>query len=1803
MSDRPLSSSDGAGVPGHCTEVYQSGGEEPTLVRILDAYLAELQAGRTPDRHRLLAEHPSLGPELEQCLAGMEFVHRATRQASEVPVRLGDFRILRELGRGGMGVVYEAEQVSLRRRVALKVLRLGTAADAEGRQRFRREAETVARLHHTNIVPVYAVGEEQGVHYYAMQFIEGRSLAAVLEESQRAPEARPLDGTTIARWGLQAAEALAHAHQRGVIHRDVKPSNLLLDAEEVVWLSDFGLAKRSDEVTLTLSGVLLGTPRYMSPEQASGVQQPVDHRTDVYSLGATLYELATGHPVFRADTPQGVLTQILSTEPMAPRLLHPALPRDLETIILKCLAKEPPQRYATAQDLADDLRAFLDGRSIQARRPSWLEQGLRWARKNRRTASTALAAAVFSATFALAALASLGAYREAQLGRFTLESDEEVPYAEVFHERSDTLAAPRFTVPTLEPLALPGGSYRVRVEAPGRLSDLHQLFLEQGGRMSFTANRSERWLWPPVPVPRCFEVVEQGNRVVLLVLTETGLLRLDSTTATPVWSVEISPRSQPLLAGHPDFRWDWLNTRTSSGRGAFDLRPMLVRPVSDLDGDGHPDLVWACRHQPTVLAVSSHDGKLLWVRHSRLKESGDEAGILSTPAALDVDEDGVLDVLATFLRVQPGKGSAPDMRCWVEVLSGRTGQPLRQLDLGRDWLARDADAWNHTPRANRWYLPGGTGVAGGFTSGVHINTTRAGQSYVSTSESTTGKPVGAAQLYDHGWAERTLGRWVPAPAAAAVARVRGRTLAVLQAGTQLLGWDLASGASAWPAFPAPRPAVRPPLLADLNGDGDEDVLLLTQGPNTTLELTALALPECRELWRVTLTAEWGHSWFEELPDWPLLRDLDGDGKLEIMVPTGGFQGTTKWAGVEVRDGVSGTPRWQQALVSVPVTRPLLQVQRFTVGPDLDRDGCREVLAALVGPDPTGRDDECALYVTALRGSNGQPVWSWRQPQPEARLTSFPGPTVGPLQWCQAGADGHPQLVVPYRPNNRGAPFYRMFWRRSLLSASGGTDMVRHRQPCRTYVLHSGSGTPGPSGLDLDEPRVVDLDGDGLLDLLAYRANNLNHYDGGGKLFAVRGTPPETWRRLGGSWYPVQDLDGDGIADLTDRGSRRHTAVSGRDGRVLWRAQDDHGGTGCLSPPLPQGDLDGDGAPDLLFYSTTTFRSSSPTPVLQAVSGRTGRVLWTGDVQAHLHTGTCSVECHDLAGDGRPEVVLTSSLGWGDPPATTGISSTRGRFWLGVLSGQDGRTLWKQCLSDWIDFRLSVVDLGPRPAVADLDGDGTRDVVVAAIPTPTTCELRAFSGRDGTLLWRRSLAERSDCKHLLRTLPVPVGGDLDGDGHPEILVLDYRLGPGQMADRSTDLVVLDGRNGQTRWTWRGVYDAEGAMPDQVAFGLATRPRPLPVNLQGDGRRAVCLWNWTARAAYLFDGAGRLVDELKLPPQPTAAFHILAHDLDGSGVEALLVADKGSLRASRGGWRELLWEWQAEDGYDPAITFAPHRQREPATLVVRAAQSLIGLDGASGRLQWRHQGPGDVAGVLFASNDPVPPRVVVHLPDPATVCRLALPTDAAGRYQALSPLSGTLPAPPEAPRFLRPLPWSLLAPLPDPPLLYLACSAAALAAILVVAPVLLLRRAWRRRSWRTGLLAILWWVLVVGFLVANSPSSFLAQHLGHCALLALGGLPLLAFLADLVRSAWRGTWRRLVELLGLSLVLALMLGWGWARYDAAPGPLLPQYDWTSWYWVWLLGMQGSGVVLLLAPVGRLAAGAVRRGLQEFAAARTA
>jgi len=315
--------------------------------------------------------------------AAADSAPEATAPPGEPGRRVGDYELLEEIARGGMGVVYRARQISLNREVAVKMLLHGVLAGDPAIARFKAEAAIVAHLRHPNIVAIHEIGEHQGQHYFSMDFVVGSTLAAKVRDG-------PLPARQAAAYLQRVAEAVQYAHEHGVLHRDLKPSNILVDEHDQPRVTDFGVAKRADAAAeLTLTGQVLGTPAYLPPEQADTKKfGPVEARSDVYALGAILYHLLTGRAPFTGDSLTETLHQVTDSEPIAPRLLNPKLPRDLETICLNCLAKEPHARYASAQALADDLARFLRGEVIIARPAGPLERIWRWCRRKPALAST-----------------------------------------------------------------------------------------------------------------------------------------------------------------------------------------------------------------------------------------------------------------------------------------------------------------------------------------------------------------------------------------------------------------------------------------------------------------------------------------------------------------------------------------------------------------------------------------------------------------------------------------------------------------------------------------------------------------------------------------------------------------------------------------------------------------------------------------------------------------------------------------------------------------------------------------------------------------------------------------------------------------------------------------------------------------------------------------------------------------------------------------------------------------------------------------------------------------------------------------------------------------------------------------------------------------------------------------------------------------------------------------------------------------------------------------------------------------------
>jgi WD40 repeat protein/serine/threonine protein kinase len=509
-----------------------SSSERDPVERLADEFLARYRRGERPALTEYTRQYPQWAERIRKvfhALVLMEGVRPEAGEATGVDAgalvtpaercleRLGDYRILREVGRGGMGIVYEAEQISLGRHVALKVLPGHALLDPRHLARFQREAKAAARLHHTNIVPVYGVGEDAGLHYYVMQFIQGLGVDEVLAELRRlrragpapagretdsgratpsgrgaevsaaqvaqalltgefAPGSAPASGGrqppgasshqgadascvpvppaavhlpgqsegsslsesgraywySIARIGIQVAEALAYAHGQGILHRDIKPSNLLLDTQGTVWVTDFGLAKTAGSEDLTHPGDIVGTVRYLAPER---FEAKADARSDVYALGLTLYELLALRPAFDETDRNKLVAQVMRAEPPRPRQLNPEVPRDLETVVLKALERDPERRYETAQALADDLKRFVEDRPIRARRVGAAERLGRWCRRNPLVAGLTAAVA-----FALLAGTVISCYYAAEAGANAERAAQKATEAEAHAQRADEKA-------------------------------------------------------------------------------------------------------------------------------------------------------------------------------------------------------------------------------------------------------------------------------------------------------------------------------------------------------------------------------------------------------------------------------------------------------------------------------------------------------------------------------------------------------------------------------------------------------------------------------------------------------------------------------------------------------------------------------------------------------------------------------------------------------------------------------------------------------------------------------------------------------------------------------------------------------------------------------------------------------------------------------------------------------------------------------------------------------------------------------------------------------------------------------------------------------------------------------------------------------------------------------------------------------------------------------------------------------------------------------------------------------------------
>ncbi len=922
-------------------------------------------------------------------------------------------------------------------------------------------------------------------------------------------------------------------------------------------------------------------------------EHPVDRRSDIYSFGATLYELATGRPAFDS-APHLLISQILNDEPALPRQIRPEIPRDLETIILTCLAKQSSRRYQTAQALASDLLAVLENRPILARRPPPAERIARYLKKHSKPIKGAATAT--AATFLLIAGAWLGwrVYCGSRLGRVELTNDGVPLTVQVLSVSDDTSIGEPFGLIRREVLTLPDGDYRLRASAKGRLSRTFRFAVNRGEMLTHPLSLDEgrllggehlgniaqgypaEQLMHVAPVTRALELTP--GKKDLIQRSYQSLIRRDAVTGRVIW--DASRPAKPYAAAHDPAGW-----LRSFSNNKHDLS--IVEPAPDVNGDGTADIISGFLQTPSLLAISGSDGSLIWSYTAELDGPGgpQPAGpepdtteqpairpgnLLGSPAVADCDRDGTLDVIATAVFQQ-------------------TGQEKARQTMGKQ---------SGTPTPNQPTLYRRIVVAVSGRSGRCLWSYSADPAFTALS-------------------------WRAWKQAATVVRGRNSTMVAVPADANWVGLDPATGRPRTGPIDLGFAPVRPLQYADLDGDGESELLALGLGSAGNQQtLAAFSCTTGRELWVQPIAATF--EWYEVLPDpdWPLVVDSDGDGRSEIIVPdSGSIAPRGAYRGIRLLDGASGRARWTHPLQ--PQKKASDAMEKLIAAPDLDADGARDLIvvsqfdgrnAPGAAPAPPIAMDQ--IYVDAISGKDGHALWSWHVNVPKELFIQFKAP-----QWWGMGPDQRPLLAVPL-----GGSF------------NLDTDPSRFLPPA-VHVLEASTGREVHRVEGLTNPEVADFDGDGLTDLWGEVDRQIR---------AFRGEPPEAWRTLGIFWSaapyltktngilaPTVDFDGDDVADALNGGisvpsrssnaligTRTVIARSGRDGRTLWKTMldprrgpddDDSGETYSRETfPLPAGDLNGDGTPEVFVTRSlpnpqkNTRKATLP---LDLLSGRDGTHLW------------------------------------------------------------------------------------------------------------------------------------------------------------------------------------------------------------------------------------------------------------------------------------------------------------------------------------------------------------------------------------------------------------------------------------------------------------------------------------------------------------------------------------------------------------------------------------------------------------------
>ncbi|HJT32230.1 MAG TPA: hypothetical protein VJ783_09315, partial [Pirellulales bacterium] len=1030
-----------------------------------------------------------------------------------------------------------------------------------------------------------------------------------------------------------------------------------------------------------------------------------------------------------------------------------------------------------------------------------------------------------------------------------------------------------------------------------------------------------------------------------------------------------------------------------------------------------------------------------------------------------------------------------------------------------------------------------------------------------------------------------LGDFVYAPQPPRLINVEGQPRVLSIAGRRLILLDARTGKSAAEPFELPYRPARPVQLVEqapssLPAIVGVEEIFSQAGQASLARVFAWSLERQSLIWtRDGAIFPWSPAFGVDDPSWPVIEDLNDDGRPEAIFPSGhsdrqAFTGPP-WGVLEACDVASGQTLWQTRLLTMDQ-----QVDHFLVGPDIDADGRHDVFTASLWG---ARFD---LYIDALSGKTGERLWtSFQKSRPS---DDSPERFVSRLRWWSEGADGWPRLAIAAGPAQR---------------SQGESSLL---------VVSAGSGEIVDEATHFERFDLADLDGDGADDLVRYYAKDQMRADQGGTLDAFSGASGERWRRLGQSWQPAGDFDGDHVRDLVHLGfGSAVQALSGANGRLLWTTNIQGMQSGQAPILQASDDLDGDGLADLLIASNMRGGAREFKP-LHAVSGRSGRVLWSADLEVYNIYRTALLTVSDLDHDGQPEVVFAAVMDWVNGQRRT-WSSQDGRLWLVALSGRQGSVRWKTPLTADGQFADHQLDsLAFSPALGDLNGDGVTDVVVPAQSDAdlTKFVLRAIDGARGEKLWEHVLPPALENHRPFRGIPPPLVADLDEDGVAEVYSLEFDGEPNPPLGLKTTtarLRALKATDGTSRWTWETAVDPDTGRLDDNEEKWRNRPVPSVVRRPAGGS-LICLnlWGSGPRAEVVsLDSRGKVIYRTDIAYRHLG-FQVWTDDLTGDGAGELLFVDAPNLQAVDSASGSLLWKQHLENYQPDGISVLGVFTSPPAapTIVVQRSfpdRRIDGLDGSTGSRAWTCPGPKPKTGGAWGN---LPLANILSLESGGQPPLLHFSygeTTAAWQGHAIGQAIGAgrpRPTPrdvkmPLDPRLARRLPWKPYDARAtwQTPVLFAGWAAFFCLALLVMPGA----TAWRmisRRRWGLRTLAVLPVVsaLFVTALLIEAPETDFSRF-GKFIVAAMA-LP--AVVGLVIFAGWmvRRRWRPIVSWLACSVVVAGSVGALAISRDKPHFIEGQYYSLEGWYWVWLMSAYVTAIALCVVTALAAAIRAIRR-----------